>query len=75
MTIKQFIENNHKAYRDNGEGLSTDVMLSQIIEALDTLESKHNFPSIKLESIAIMCVLELLEDELLRRGFNNNDPT
>ena len=69
MTLKQFIKNNHKAYREDGEGLSTDVMLSQLIEAIGTLESKPDPYRITA------CVLSELQAELLRRGFKNNDPT
>ena len=68
MTLKQFIENSHKAYREDGEGLSTDVMLSQLIETVGTLESKPDPNRI------IACVLSEIKAELLRRGFNN-DPT
>ena len=69
MTLKQFIENSHKAYREDGEGLSTDVMLSQLIEAIGTLESKPDPNRIR------ELVLIELQVELIRRGFKNNDPT
>ena len=68
MTLKQFIENNHKAYRDNGEGLSTDVMLSQLIEAINKLECKPDPNRI------IACVLSELKAELIKRGFHHHDP-
>ena len=69
MTLKQFIENSHKAYREDGKGLSTDVMLSQLIEAIGTLEGKPD-PN-RITGL----VLSELKAELIRRGFKNNDPT
>jgi hypothetical protein len=65
MTIKQFILNNHKYYRNDGKGGNSDVILSQLMDAIDTLESKPD-PT---------CVFGELKAELLRRGFKNNDPT
>jgi hypothetical protein len=63
MTLKQFIQNSHKAYREDGEGLSSDVMLSQLIEAIGTLESKPDPNTAR--------VLSDLKTELTRRGFKN----
>ena len=69
MTLKQFIENNHTTYREDGGGLSTNVMLSRLIEAIGTLESKRDPNRIR------GLVLSELKAELIRRGFKNHDPT
>lgn len=67
MTIKQFILNNHKDYRNDGKGGNSDVILSQLMDAIDTLEGKSDPNTAR--------VLSDLKTELTRRGFKNNDPT
>ncbi len=56
MTIKQFI---------NAQDFPSGVMLSQLMEAIDTLESKPDPNGI------ITCVLGELKAELVTRGFKN----
>jgi hypothetical protein len=56
MTIKQFI---------NEQDFPSGVILSQLMEAIDTLESKSDPNRIR------SCVLGELKAELLRRGFKN----
>jgi hypothetical protein len=56
MTIKQFI---------NEQDFPSGVILSQLMEAIDTLESKPDPNRI------IACVLSDLKTELTRRGFKN----
>lgn len=56
MTIKQFI---------NAQDFSSGVILSQLMEALDTLESKPD------PNGTSTCVFSELKAELVRRGFKN----
>lgn len=67
MTIKQFIQNNHKDYRNDDKGGSSDVILSQLMDAIDTLEGKSDPNGI------ITCVFSKLKAELVRRGFKTHD--
>jgi hypothetical protein len=58
MTIKQFI---------NAQDLPSGVILSQLMEAINTLERKTDPNRITA------CVLSELKAELVRRGFKTHD--
>ena len=60
MTIKQFIY-----AQDFPNASSSGIILSQLMEAIDTLESKPDPNGIR------SCVLGELKAELVRRGFKN----